>query len=103
MNYPTKESVDLGMKLVRIEPGGFSLDSLVEEAKLQIETFGSGKFVNLVNGVHQTMCHQAPFAGTCDLQLQLLAAIMAKMFVAGWQAGRQEIIDAELKRMANHA
>ncbi len=102
MNYPTRESVELGLKLAAIdiiESGVDLLDGAMEEAIAVQQNFRPvEKFAALAHGVHETMCHH-PTMGGCHFQTQLLYAIMAKMFIAGWSAGRQEVIDDELKRM----
>jgi hypothetical protein len=99
--YPTKESIELGLKLVAIVPGeSVSPAAIAEESLNQMESFGKCQaFKHIGVGIHEQMCHSEPFAGNCPMQINLLFAIMAKMFLAGWSSGRQEIIDAEVSRI----
>lgn len=106
MDYPTKESLKLGMLLVadntrvgggpivQLEP---TSPEMLEEAKQQQETFSDPKFINFVQSMHGHM-HHSPLAQSCEFQNRLLWALMAKMFVAGWAAGRQEVMDAQVKQ-----
>jgi hypothetical protein len=102
MNYPTRESVELGLKLVKanlLDDGRPLLEIALEEAVKQTASFARVEtFRTLCNAVHDSMCH-GPMAVSCHHQIELLLAVMAKMFWAGWSAGRQEIIDAEVTRM----
>ncbi len=106
MNFPTKTSVELGLKLVAIDIVSANqslVESCMDEAQAVHQSFHSiEKFGMLVHGIHSEMCH-GPMAESCQLQTQLLYAIMAKMFYAGWSAGRQEIIDAEVARINTDA
>jgi hypothetical protein len=99
--YPSKESIELGLKLVGNTPDEFVSPVVIqEESANQMQSFGKSEmFIALGVGIHEEMCHSEPFAGNCPLQINLLFAIMAKMFWAGWSAGRQEVIDAEVSRM----
>ena len=102
MNYPTKESVELGLRLCALDivaENQNPLECAIEEAQaVQQQFYPVEKFAALCQGIHDQMCH-SPMAHSCSMQCQLLYAIMAKMFIAGWSVGRQEVIDDELKRM----
>lgn len=102
MNYPTRESVELGLRLCAldvVEGNQNPVECAIEEAlAVQQHFYPVEKFGVLCQGIHDQMCHSL-IAQSCQMQCQLLYAIMAKMFIAGWASGRQELIDAELKRM----
>jgi hypothetical protein len=104
MNYPSKKSVELGLKLVCFDMEKLDqnelVDTAIEETTASQNSFGQVRLFNELSvAFHEQMSHHSPIAASCYLQIHLLKAIMAKMFVAGWMAGRQEVIDQSLKQM----
>lgn len=101
MNEITEKTISMGLKLTSMsrlqkeDPAAF----VKEEMKAQEPFQKHRAFNELVVAVHEGMCHTEEIAAECKLQIALTASIMSKMFQAGWLAGQQEIIDAEVSRI----
>jgi hypothetical protein len=94
---PTRASFELAAKISvisRAEGAAELVESSVEllRAMVSIPTY-----VTLVDHCHNAL-HHCDLIQTCDAKRQALASIMSQIFAAGWAAGRQEIIDAELEK-----
>jgi hypothetical protein len=55
------------------------------------------EYVALTQRFHNYLHHSAA-KQSCILQFSALSSLMAKMFTAGYAAGRQEVIDSEVER-----
>jgi hypothetical protein len=98
VSYPTKESVEMGMRLVAVTSTEEANAVVVEEVEAQAKVFGAiPGFMGLCESLHGHMSH-GMFAGNCAGQRSLLFGIMCKMFCAGWAAGRQEVMDEQVKQ-----
>jgi len=109
MDYPTRASVELGMRLTADPDARQAIVEFlpekaehIEEARRQEETFSIPQFMGLVRAMHGHM-HHGPFACPCETQTVLLGSLMAKMFYAGWSAGRQEVMDEAVGKLVGDA
>jgi hypothetical protein len=100
MNYPSKESVELGLRMVSVDLTDTSAieEALKEQVEFSEECSKNQLFMGLCNMLHLTLTH-TPIAKSCELQEEALANVMMTIFHAGWLAGRQEVMDAEVERM----
>lgn len=102
MDYPAKSSVGLGIRLVTA--GVTDIDAqAVEELRLLTEVFlASEEFMETFR-LCQVRMEFDPISKLPGGRPIQLLTIMAKMFHAGWAAGRQEMMAAEIARAANSA
>lgn len=106
-DFPSTKAIEMGLKMcaTRFQPGEEpDLESADVQADLERDVEMQKAFIGVrtVQYLHDSLhlqLHHSPIASSPELQRRLLLAIMAKMFLAGWSAGRQEIIDTELARM----
>ena len=101
MDKPTVASLELGMKQLNVFDLSQeeSFEQAMSDAQMQKEFMGDHRFNNLVKTIHE-LIHHGQFSFNCITQQAALTAIMVKMFWAGWIAGQQEVIDAEVKKIA---
>jgi hypothetical protein len=95
---PTRESFILGAKLALCCKTPDIL-AAVKESREIVDTMTSiEEYERLVFSLHSALHHTPDILGECHAQQHALASIMSQMFAAGYAAGRQEIIDAELAK-----
>jgi hypothetical protein len=102
---PTRESFLLGAKLGPLcSHHTCDVLTLAKESIQLLETMTSiEQYQRLVLALHTALHHNPDIFGECHVQQHALASIMSQMFAAGYAAGRQEIIDGELRKMAASA
>lgn len=101
MNYPTKESVMLALEHLQLaeQTQEALMSRAVEIVKVQQEVFGQNPhFIALVEQIHAQLRH-SPVLMDCALHKSMIFAMMVQMFIGGYSAGQQEIIDKEVARM----
>lgn len=100
MEYPKKATVELGLRMVSVNVREIpSVEQVLEESRAVEEAFRPvPAFESICASMHRVL-HHSPIAYDCHMQKEVLFGIMAKMFISGWNAGRQELIDAELAKM----
>ena len=99
---PNRASFELAAKigsLNKMDDPAAAMDACVGllETMLNIPSY-----MTLVESCHNAL-HHCVLIQSCEAKQQALASIISQIFAAGWSAGRQEIIDAELQRMAASA
>lgn len=102
---PTRESFLLGAKLGPLCAHQYSdLLTVARESIQLLETMTSiEEYKRLVFALHQALHHNPDIFGDCQVQKHALASALSQMFAAGYAAGRQEIIDAEVAKMETKA
>jgi hypothetical protein len=98
---PSRASFELGAKLVAYIGSHREVAAAASDAVTIMETMASIPcYKALVLMCHEALHHNPDLRDDCHLLQHALASIMSQMFACGYAAGRQEIIDAELQKMA---
>lgn len=94
---PNKDSVLLGLQMMGVDvqdPRAVQEHVLKLDANLRAEYLSLPQFVYLVDSAfHVLFMHM----GDMELKKKIIASFVSQVFNAGWNAGRQEIIDQHLK------
>jgi hypothetical protein len=97
---PTRESFELAMRLCKKQT--CTLEDLKAQTAAAKELMQAmldvDAYARLVDSIHTAFDHAEIFR-TCPAKIQALASVMSQMFMYGWAAGRQEVIDCEVAKI----
>lgn len=102
-HLPTQASFELGAKIGICSTSNREDDlaQTAADALHLVETMLSIRsYQTLIEKCHAALYHLPEISGSCLTHKQALASIVAQIFACGWAAGRQEVIDLELAKMA---
>src|SRR4051812_49341386 len=97
---PTLESFRAAIAMIsETDPlPGTVEDAVLKDLQATATMLDVEEYVVIAARFH-TFLHHGPAKKSCLIHYSALSSLMAKMFTAGYSAGRQEVIDSEVERI----